>query len=425
MGKIDLATIKEYIKLCNMTLNDSDTGAEGFRYMQNKRKFQEENVHNINSFIGISGIVFKTLTLRDLIREFNIGFDPAFSIDTNGEIWKAIIIPIGNNSFIARNINADENAQNRYVRVGSSPFFNIKVLNDRDSREEHVYITKGELDALSIITISKQAVSLGGLGNVDEFLNYIDTNQINSRKRLIIDLGNTEEGKIAANKLLHGLKERKFSAYKADLCGQYPDINCAMRNCDDIVYTPLFRSIEQEEEHIFYMGKPEEAREQYLLDNSCSSKLSLFLQRVAQNKNANSISTGFKRLDTELCGGLFEGLYIIGGISSLGKSAFALQMADNIAGSGRDVMFFALEMSTDELIARSISREIYEGINDKTSKSVDAIARTTRDILNGNDGGNQEVINDAINRYRNIMNIFFSLIRMKEVALLLKKSEKQ
>lgn len=68
------------------------------------------------------------------------------------------------------------------------------------------------------------------------------------------------------------------------------------------------------------------------------------------------ISTGFEALDELLAGGLYAGTYFIGAVSSLGKTTLALQIADNIASQGQDVMFFSLEMSATELMAKSISR---------------------------------------------------------------------
>ena len=78
----------------------------------------------------------------------------------------------------------------------------------------------------------------------------------------------------------------------------------------------------------------------------------------ATNKMLNIIKghrivypTGFNYLDDLLDCGLFSGLYIIGAISSLGKTNFCVQIMDNIAQAGHDVIFFSLEMAAEELIA--------------------------------------------------------------------------
>ena len=48
-------------------------------------------------------------------------------------------------------------------------------------------------------------------------------------------------------------------------------------------------------------------------------------------------------------------MYVIGAISSLGKTTFALQIADSVAQAGNDVVIFSLEMAKEDIIARSIS----------------------------------------------------------------------
>ena len=68
------------------------------------------------------------------------------------------------------------------------------------------------------------------------------------------------------------------------------------------------------------------------------------------------IPTGFKCLDEALGGGLPQGLVTIGAISSIGKTTLALQIADQIAESGRSVLFVTIEQSSLELVSKSLSR---------------------------------------------------------------------
>ena len=55
-------------------------------------------------------------------------------------------------------------------------------------------------------------------------------------------------------------------------------------------------------------------------------------------------------------GGLYSGLYVLAAISSLGKTSFALQLADQLAERGNDIIFFSLEQSKLELVSKSIAR---------------------------------------------------------------------
>lgn len=79
-----------------------------------------------------------------------------------------------------------------------------------------------------------------------------------------------------------------------------------------------------------------------------------FLEETANQ--FEPIPTGFEELDKLLDGGLYAGTYYIGAISSLGKTTIALAIADQIARQGNDVIFFTLEMSPMELMAKSVSR---------------------------------------------------------------------
>ena len=105
--------------------------------------------------------------------------------------------------------------------------------------------------------------------------------------------------------------------------------------------------------------------------------------------------TGFFMLDNALCGGLYGSqLICIGAISSLGKTSFCLQVADQMAEAGKDVLIFSLEMSKEELLAKSISRKAYDlSEPDATDTEAypidedkDEIRFTTRDVLTGNVG---------------------------------------
>lgn len=98
----------------------------------------------------------------------------------------------------------------------------------------------------------------------------------------------------------------------------------------------------------------------YLKECFESNYLNKFVNKLHNGNLEDPIPTGFNGLDSVLNGGLRTGLYVIGAISSLGKTSFALQICDHIAKSGEYVLIFSLEMSANELIAKSISRHTLE-----------------------------------------------------------------
>jgi len=76
---------------------------------------------------------------------------------------------------------------------------------------------------------------------------------------------------------------------------------------------------------------------------------------IRERKHRVVYPTGIKPIDDLLGGGYREGLHIIGGITSAGKTSLALRIAMNNALEGRPVLFFTYEMSKFELWARVIS----------------------------------------------------------------------
>ena len=102
------------------------------------------------------------------------------------------------------------------------------------------------------------------------------------------------------------------------------------------------------------------ANEQYLQQTNNISSLDNLLQAAEnyrQGIRKEVWPTGFGNLDGELDGGFYGSqLICIGAVSSLGKTSFVLQAATQMAEQGKDVLIFSLEMSRDELNAKTVSR---------------------------------------------------------------------
>jgi len=103
--------------------------------------------------------------------------------------------------------------------------------------------------------------------------------------------------------------------------------------------------------------KPAEDQQPAKLGDGISSYILNSMAAEIDNFAATgAISTGFGYLDEKSNGGIFPGLYAIGAISSLGKTTLIHQIADQIAASGRDVLYFSLEQSRLELASKSLAR---------------------------------------------------------------------
>lgn len=82
-----------------------------------------------------------------------------------------------------------------------------------------------------------------------------------------------------------------------------------------------------------------------------------------------AISTKIKALDEILGGGLYAGMTILAAAPSAGKTALCISIMDTIAAAGVPTIYYSLETSAAELVARSCSREaaIYAGLRDARS----------------------------------------------------------
>ena len=74
----------------------------------------------------------------------------------------------------------------------------------------------------------------------------------------------------------------------------------------------------------------------------------------AGNGHSNFISSGFPLLDNILGGGFIRGgLYILGARPAMGKSTYAINLADNIKGN---CLYVSLEMTPEQIVSKRISR---------------------------------------------------------------------
>jgi replicative DNA helicase len=97
-----------------------------------------------------------------------------------------------------------------------------------------------------------------------------------------------------------------------------------------------------------------------------ADKLLEKMQTIQELGTVAGLSTGLKSLD-HILGGLQKNkLHLLAGRPGMGKSGLALQIALNVAKRGSTVLFFALEMSDDDMTARlasSICGVPYETFN--------------------------------------------------------------
>lgn len=314
-----------------------------------------------------------------------------------------LIIPISRYSYLARDIRAEiPEEQEGYKkskvkgRDKVSWTFNAKALQEAT---KPIFVVEGELDALSIIDVGGEAVALGSINYTRAFLELVKVKR--PAQPLILALDNeTEPAKKekierAYKELTEGLQGLGIPFYRLNPAGDYKDANEALQRDREAL-----RQAVEEAEHI--QDEAEQAEREAYLSTSTAHYLQSFVDGIADSVNTPAIPTGFPKLDTILDGGLYEGLYIMGAISSLGKTTLIVQMADQIAQSGRDILYFSLEMARTEIIAKSISRHTLQTVlatggdirNAKTTRGI-----TTGKRYEGYNKTERELINSSIREY--------------------------
>lgn len=304
-------------------------------------------------------------------RKFNIGYDPNYTKSTGGNQWGAVIIPTSPNSYVARNTNQEATANNRVRKTGQNLNFNSDVLF---TSEKPIVIVEGEIDALSIVEAGGEAIGLGGTGNANKLIKQLEDAGKKPKAPLIIALDNDEAGSKASDKLEEELKRLNVSYLRRNLYGHNKDANDAL--------TGNRKYFQGQIEEVNNIGEDmKDARIKAYKKNSAGQHLQAFINGITDSVNTPVISTGFEKLDELLDGGLYEGLYTCGAISSLGKTTLVLQIADQIAKAGHEVLIFSLEMARSELMAKSISRHT---ILEALERGLDTgNAKTVRGITNG------------------------------------------
>lgn len=288
------------------------------------------------------------------------------------------------NYYITRSTEGKEYRKPKAEAAGSEPLYNLPALYE--PTDAPLFVTEGQIDALSIMEYEHaEAVAVGGVG-INKLLQAIEGIEGFCRP-LIIATDADERGKETCKKLLQELKGRAIKAAAYEHIDGYKDINDELNANRDALERNIYR-------HILQFDKN---------NLPVCYKMQEFLHRIKEGRNAKTYSTGLKALDKALNGGLREGLYCIGAMSGFGKTTLVLQIADTIAAAGDDVLYISLEMSADELTAKSISRRTYQQCieHGASRENILSIARTTLDVLRCDIGtqAQAETFTEAVTAY--------------------------
>ena len=267
------------------------------------------------------------------------------------------------------------NGKYRKLKKGEAGIV-AQIFNERyiQNPPPAIFICEGIYDALSVEEVGGKAIAFVGTAH-RRFLSLCKKYKPDTV--FIISLDNDGAGQEAINRVKEGL-ELLGLPYVVRTAEIGKDFNEALQK-DKGAFTEYIQQI-IEEAQSENKAKEDAEREEYL-KTSTAYKLQNFINGIADSVNTPCIPTGFNKLDSLLEGGLYEGLYFVGALNSLGKTTFCTQMVDQIAEQGYDVLIFSLEMASSEIMAKSISRLTLLDVLQNGGKTSDA--KTDRGITVG------------------------------------------
>lgn len=263
-------------------------------------------------------------------------------------------IPLNN---IPGNRNGEAVTLNYPPENGENIPLNLPPENGADNGNggQPVFVCEGIIDALSVMECGGAAVALGSAANRGLLLAELKKHGTSVPLVLLPD--NDEAGKTALARLSEELTAAGIAFTDgSEALGEFHDPN------DRLVHdrAGFFAAIKMLTERARPMSEEIAAQQEGAFNKvNAAACLSDFRAQIAKSAALPLCGTGFSTLDKAINGGLYPGLYVLGAASSVGKTTLLLQIADHGAARGRDVLFFSLEQSRFELMAKSVSRESF------------------------------------------------------------------
>lgn len=307
----------------------------------------------------------------DSIERFNLGYCGTWKHSKSGEkvpTTKRIIIPRTKGTYTARRIDKPANdIEAQYIKQvqgRQKDLFNLEALEGAETP----IICEGELDAISLYQAG--AASVVAIGTIVNTATLLEEAKKHPEAVFILALDNDTDkedgsnpGKEAQRKLAADMTEAGLAVLNIDpakIYGEAKDANEAFTK-DPERLGKVIAWIQGKAQEM-KQGKDEE-REAELRKRTGEGMLEDFFLKVTDKeaRTFEPIPTGIKDIDRALEGGFIrKTLVTLGAPPAMGKTALAQWIFENIATAGQDVLYINLEMSREQLLARSISRLAYK-----------------------------------------------------------------
>lgn len=237
-----------------------------------------------------------------------------------------------------------------------------------------VFVVEGWADACSVIQAGYNAIALNGSGSAMGAKLIEAASGFSGFFLLALDAD--DAGKKGADDLGAMLTAAGVPFSVVDICGGFKDENDFLINDPDGFSFACLEAHENAKVAAEKAARPDSIL-QYVNGGGWREDV--------KRGSANREKTGFPALDAWLGGGLYEGLTVLSGFPSLGKTSLLWQIGENVASGGCHTLFFSLEMSRADMLAKSLSRRAFANGRDVTSDDAqsgrDDCSRELKEIL--------------------------------------------
>lgn len=351
----------EIFSLCGYQLDESETQA---KEPEQKKKpeekprdtpnFKEQIDRFADALPGSEGESYlkgRGLT-AETMRRFHLGYD--------GQ-RHCVTIPYNpkGSYYSTRSTRPDERAHSNLKGV-PMPLFNAAALYSGET----CFVVESPLCAISIEQCGLSAVALSGTGGKARLLDQLRKKPTTAA--LILCLDNDDAGRKAAEDLGPKLEELGMFCVNGTsaVLGEERDSGkeCFRKDPNEILQkdgTEALRQavMETAEETIRQRTMTSQAEDEDRQERMGEASIDSFLE-VIQTRKYEPIPTGIRDIDQAIGGGLIrQQVILLGAAPGAGKTALAQWIFETMAEDGRaDIMYLNLEMSRDQVLARSISR---------------------------------------------------------------------
>lgn len=293
------------------------------------------------------------------IDRFNLGYDATWKHPKAPDSTPTprIIVPRTSASYMARLTREPRNEyENSHKKpITKQALFNAGAIDGANL----VIVCEGEIDAISLLQAG--ATNVVGLGSISNKGRMVDAAKANPDAMYILALDNdadkedgTNPGRDAQKWIRQNLESYGIKVAEANnLYGSCKDANESwIKDRDGL--TARIRAIYDHYEDLNREQVEEKKEERQT--RTGAAMICKFLDTVGR-ETYKPIPTGIKKLDRIIDGGFKRGtLVMLGAGPGMGKTTLAQWIFENMAADGQDVLYINLEMSRDQLLAKSIAR---------------------------------------------------------------------